>query len=152
MQIPELHLRPTESLLLMLGICIFKKVYFWERQRQHELGVQREGERECQAGSVLLVQSPMRDSNPWNVRSWPELKPGVGVGVRCLTNSATQAPHSSAFLTSIPGDCFVYCGLITHCSRTRFSQIRCIYIVRQSRDPRNNTRTLYVDWFYLLSS
>ena len=50
------------------------------RDRECEWGKGREGgrQRESQAGSKLLVQSPVWDSNPRTVRSSPELKSRVG--------------------------------------------------------------------------
>ena len=54
-------------------------IYFWERDRDREwVGEGREGKTQNSKqapGSELSAQSPMRSSNPWILRSWPELKP-----------------------------------------------------------------------------
>ena len=65
-----------------------KKIYF-EREKEHEQGRGRGGERESQAGFTLLAQSLMWGSIPWTVGSWPEPKPRV----RCLTNWAIHPPQ-----------------------------------------------------------
>ena len=71
-------------------------IYFWDRERERESreGAEREGDREFQADSKLLAQSPSRGLNPWIARSWPELKSKV----RCLTDWATQVPLLFIFL------------------------------------------------------
>ena len=85
-----------------LGYCVpqawwrfhlfFKVDLFWERERDRKSACTRksreEAERESQAGSALLTQSPMRGGNPLTARSWPELKSRV----RGWTNWAPQAP------------------------------------------------------------
>ena len=54
-----------------------------------KLGRGRERRRErIPSSSTLSVQSTMRDSNSWTMRSWPEPKPRVGR----LTDGGTQAP------------------------------------------------------------
>ena len=71
-------------------------VYFWERERERERerggeqagGEQRERETESLSSSILSAQSLKQGSNPWTLRSWPELKPRV----RCLTEWAAQLP------------------------------------------------------------
>ena len=45
-------------------------IYFWERKG----GAEREGDRGPEVGSVLRVESPLRDSNSQTMRSWPEPK------------------------------------------------------------------------------
>ena len=56
-------------------------------------GVEREGERESQAGSEFPTQSPTGRSNLWTVRLWLEQKSRV----RCLTDEASQAPQKINF-------------------------------------------------------
>ena len=61
---------------------IFKKfIYLFfkrdgerERERVSKGGVEREGDRESEAGSVLIAETPMPGSNSRTVRSRPELK------------------------------------------------------------------------------
>ena len=54
---------------------LLKLIYF-ERDNTHPLA--GEGQRESQAGSVLLAQNPMQGSIPQTVRSWPKPKSRVG--------------------------------------------------------------------------
>ena len=71
-------------------LLIFKKVHlFILRERECKWGRKRERGRESpQAGSALSAWSPVWGLNSWTVRSWPELRWGVG----CLDDWATQAP------------------------------------------------------------
>ena len=57
----------------------FKACLFLKRQSEQRRG-KKEKERgdPKQAPSTLPAQSPMWGSNSWTVRSWPELKSGVG--------------------------------------------------------------------------
>ena len=82
---------------------------------------EREGERESQAGSPLLAQSPTWGLIPRTIRSWPELKSRVGH----LTNWATQAPQDCYFL--LTNRSLYYWGMTffipgnIHCSEIYFA-------------------------------
>ena len=71
-------------------------IYFWERQRQNvsELGAEKEGDTESEAGSRLWAVSTQPDAGlqltSREIVTWAE--------VACSTNWATQAPH---FVTTI---------------------------------------------------
>ena len=70
--------------IIYLFIYLFNYLFFWESRG----GVDKEGERESQEGSTLLVWSPMRGTIPQKMKSWPELN----LRVRCSTDWPTQAP------------------------------------------------------------
>ena len=69
---------------------------FWDRKTEHKQGRGRQRVREFQAGSMLSPLSPMRGSNSWIVRPWPELKSRV----RRSSDWGTQAPRGKTFLVT----------------------------------------------------
>ena len=83
--------------LLYRNTIDFFNVYLFlrdrDRERQRETawgGSEREGDRDSEAGSMLLAQTPVWGLNPQTMRSWPELKPRVGRS----TDWATYVPHN----------------------------------------------------------
>ena len=78
----------------------FYNVYF-EREIECWRNRERGRERESQAGSTPSVQSSMRGSSTWTVRSWPEPK----LRVRGLSDWATRASLALHFIVSFP-KCF----------------------------------------------
>ena len=63
-------------------------VFFETKRVWAGRGREGEGDRESQVGSMLPAQSPIRGSNAWTMRSWPEPKARVGR----LTNWPTRVP------------------------------------------------------------
>ena len=52
-------------------------IYFWKRERAHRGGAERKGERESQAGPMLIVQTELDVGlNPGNhkIMTWGETK------------------------------------------------------------------------------
>ena len=72
-------------------------IYFWDRESLCRGGAERRGNRESEAGSVLMADSPMQGSDSGTMRSWPKPKSRVG----CLTDWASQEPLLCPFLNRV---------------------------------------------------
>ena len=82
------------KIYFILFLIFFLHLFIFERQRETAWAGEGQREEETQNQkqapvSKLSAQSPMRGSNPWTVRSWPEPKS------EALTDWATQAPQNA---------------------------------------------------------